>query len=152
MQVWETSMFGCSSLVRLESLFACLFSGWWSGTGGPSALQLAPPKMAGLWGTVVHVWPVSACVFLSFIRGKKKKENQQFSHFAIRCFYGYVVQAAGPCERVRGGGPWEKCAAFGWSFINVNRIMILPAVPLLMRIITLAQSDWSIKPRENGLL
>lgn len=78
-----------------------------------------PPKMAGLWGTVVHVWPVSAYVVLSFIWGEKRKKerkkekNQHFSHLAIRCFYGYVVQAAGPCERVRGGGPWEKRAAFG---------------------------------------
>lgn len=117
-------MFGCASLVRFESLFTCLFSGWWSGTGGPSALQLVPPPPPPKNGRALG--DSRACLARKCIRGsllylggkkkerrKKRKKNQQFSHLAIRCFYGYVVQAAGPCERVRGGGPWEKRAAFG---------------------------------------
>lgn len=83
-------------------LLVC-FSGWWSWAGGSSALQLAPSKMAGLWGTVVHVWPVSARAFLSFIWGrKKKKEEKNSAVFSSRHKVFLWLRAAG-CRPVRAG-------------------------------------------------
>lgn len=102
-----------SSDEKVYLLVCC--SGRWSRTGGSSALQLAPPQNGRALGDS-RACLACKCTRVPLFYLEKKKErgkNQQFSHLAIRCFYGYVLQAAGPCERVRGGGPWEKRAAFG---------------------------------------
>ena len=125
----------------------------------PSLCSWLSPKWLCSGGT--DFWCVCVCVcvcvctaLLFFLSSLSLSFFNISAVFLSSCHKVFLwLRYVGLWERVRGGGPWErKRAAFGWSFINVSRIMILPAVPLLMRIITLAQSDWSIKPRENGLL
>lgn len=96
------------------------------------------PKMP-CFGNSFYLGRVSIALF-SFFCCPPFWTFQQFSIFAIRCFYDYVVYVSGPEAGVPGRKGRISVIIYQCQPHNDS-----PCSPLLMRIITLARTDWSIK-------